>query len=212
MLAALARTPRRRPVSQAIVDALFAHTGVIRAGTMEELIDVGLLLDRQPTARGRRLALVGNAGGPLILAADAAEEAGAVVPVFSDALQGRLRRLAGQAPTVANPVDTRPVGGARQPRQRRAHDRRVGRGRRLRRGVCRVGRAPARRHAGPARGHRGRRAGRRHGDQRPLPPDWTLADVSDPGTGGDGNGARRERTGSAARRRATDRVGVDAVR
>ena len=31
-----------------VVDALFAHTGVIRARTMEELIDVGLLLDRQP--------------------------------------------------------------------------------------------------------------------------------------------------------------------
>ena len=32
-----------------VVDALFAHTGVIRARTLEELIDVGLLLDRQPS-------------------------------------------------------------------------------------------------------------------------------------------------------------------
>ena len=62
------------------VDALFAHTGVIRARTMEELIDVGLLLDRQPAPRGRRLALVGNAGGPLVLGADAADDAGASFP------------------------------------------------------------------------------------------------------------------------------------
>ena len=34
-----------------VVEALFAHTGVIRARTMEELIDVGLLLDRQPAPR-----------------------------------------------------------------------------------------------------------------------------------------------------------------
>jgi acetate---CoA ligase (ADP-forming) len=61
------------------VEALFAHTGVIRARTMEELIDVGLLLDRQAPPAGRRLALVGNAAGPLRLGADAAIEAGAIV-------------------------------------------------------------------------------------------------------------------------------------
>ncbi len=61
------------------IEALFAHTGVIRARTMEELIDVGLLLDRQPPPAGRRLALVGNAAGPLRLGADAAADAGAVV-------------------------------------------------------------------------------------------------------------------------------------
>ena len=69
---------------------------------------LGCLLDRQPSHRGRRVAIVGNAGGPLILAADAAEEAGAVVPVFGAALQGRLTRLAESAPAVANPVDIGP--------------------------------------------------------------------------------------------------------
>ena len=34
----------------------FAHTGVMRARTLEELIDVGLLLDRQPPPAGRRVA------------------------------------------------------------------------------------------------------------------------------------------------------------
>jgi acyl-CoA synthetase (NDP forming)/RimJ/RimL family protein N-acetyltransferase len=66
------------------VEALFAHTGVIRARTMEELVDVGLLLDRQPPPAGRRLALVGNAAGPLRLGADAAADAGAAVPVLVD--------------------------------------------------------------------------------------------------------------------------------
>ena len=35
-----------------VVDALLAHTGVLRAGTLEELIDLGLLLDRQPPPAG----------------------------------------------------------------------------------------------------------------------------------------------------------------
>ena len=73
----------------AVVDALFAHTGVIRARTLEELIDVGLLLDRQPAPAGSRVALIGNAGGPLILGADVAADRGLVVPELSAALQRR---------------------------------------------------------------------------------------------------------------------------
>ena len=72
------------------VAALFAHTGVIRARTLEELIDVGLLLERQPAPGGRRIAVVGNAGGPLILGADAAYDGGLSVPVLSAELQRQL--------------------------------------------------------------------------------------------------------------------------
>ncbi len=75
---------------------------------MEELIDVGLLLDRQPAPCGRRLALVGNAGGPLLLGADAAGEAGADVPVLSAELQRQLADVAPGAVSWANPVDAGP--------------------------------------------------------------------------------------------------------
>jgi acyl-CoA synthetase (NDP forming)/GNAT superfamily N-acetyltransferase len=97
-----------------VVSALFAHTGVIRARTMEEFIDVGLLLDRQPTPRGLRVALVGNAGGPLVLGADAADENGAAVPEFSPSLQDSLTRLLPTAASCANPVD---LGASASPRQ-----------------------------------------------------------------------------------------------
>jgi acetate---CoA ligase (ADP-forming) len=90
------------------VAALFDHTGVIRTRTMEELIDVGLLIDRQPLPRGRRIALVGNAGGPLILGADAADEAGAAVPVLGAELQQQLAELLPTAASWANPIDTGP--------------------------------------------------------------------------------------------------------
>ena len=46
-------------------------------------MDVGLLLDRQPPPAGRRIALIGNVGGPLILGADAADAGGLDVPVLS---------------------------------------------------------------------------------------------------------------------------------
>ena len=74
------------------VDALFAHTGVIRADTLDQLLDVGALLVAQPAPAGRRVALIGNAGGPLILAADAASANGLEVVELSSELRGRLRR------------------------------------------------------------------------------------------------------------------------
>ncbi len=93
---------------QVVVDALFAHTGVIRARTLEELIDVGLLLDRQPPPAGRRVALIGNAGGPLVLGADAADADGLDVPMLSAPLRAELTRLVPAAAATLNPVDLGP--------------------------------------------------------------------------------------------------------
>ena len=49
--------------SEAAVDALFHQAGVIRASSLEELIDVATLLSTQPMPRGRRVAVLTNAGG-----------------------------------------------------------------------------------------------------------------------------------------------------
>ncbi len=87
------------------VDALFAHTGVIRANTLDQLLDVGALLVAQPAPAGRRVALIGNAGGPLILATDAASANGLEVVELSGELRGRLRALVPEAGSVDNPVD-----------------------------------------------------------------------------------------------------------
>ncbi|MBI4485520.1 MAG: GNAT family N-acetyltransferase, partial [Acidobacteria bacterium] len=52
------------------VDALFHQSGVIRAETIDEMFDIAACLEAQPTPRGRRVAIVTNAGGPGILAVD----------------------------------------------------------------------------------------------------------------------------------------------
>jgi acyl-CoA synthetase (NDP forming) len=51
------------------------------------------------------VAIVGNAGGPLILAADAAEASSLSVPELSTELQSRIRRIVPDAAATANPVD-----------------------------------------------------------------------------------------------------------
>jgi acetyl coenzyme A synthetase (ADP forming)-like protein len=89
----------------AVVDALFGQAGVSRVDTLEQLFDVAQALAHQPLPAGPRVAIVGNAGGPGILASDAAESAGLVVPALSPAVQERLRSFLPAAAAVGNPVD-----------------------------------------------------------------------------------------------------------
>ena len=91
--------------SEAAVDALFRQTGVLRAETLEELLDLAALLSRQPLPRGRRVAVLTNAGGLGILCADACEAAGLTLPSLSDQTVTALREFLPAAASDANPVD-----------------------------------------------------------------------------------------------------------
>lgn len=62
--------------SDVAVEGLFRQSGVIRADTIDEMFDIAACLDAQPLPPGRRVAIVTNAGGPGILAADACTSAG----------------------------------------------------------------------------------------------------------------------------------------
>jgi acetyl coenzyme A synthetase (ADP forming)-like protein len=91
--------------SDTAVDALFRDAGVIRTDTVEELFHVGALLSHQPLPRGRRVAILTNAGGPGILAADACESLGLKLATLSDATTAALAALLPPAASVRNPVD-----------------------------------------------------------------------------------------------------------
>lgn len=91
--------------SDAFVDALFRQCGVIRTDTVTELFDVAMLLSRQPLPRGRRIAIVTNAGGPGILAADACQAHGLQTADLSGASKQALRDMLPGAASVNNPVD-----------------------------------------------------------------------------------------------------------
>jgi acetyl coenzyme A synthetase (ADP forming)-like protein len=91
--------------SDAVVDALFRQAGVIRTTTLEELFDVATLLAHQPLPAGGRVAILSNAGGPAILAADACEAQGLVLSSLGDGTVADLRRFLPTAASVGNPVD-----------------------------------------------------------------------------------------------------------
>jgi len=100
------------------VEALFRHAGVIRTDTIEEMFDVTAVLSSQPTPVGRRVAVLTNAGGPAILAADSLEANGLVLPSLSDATVAELRSFLPAAASVANPVDM--IASADGPQYERA--------------------------------------------------------------------------------------------
>jgi acyl-CoA synthetase (NDP forming)/L-amino acid N-acyltransferase YncA len=89
----------------ATVDALFAQAGVVRVETLGEMLDAARLLTDQPLPAGDRLAVVSNAGGLNVLAADAAEGHGLQVPALSAALRERLADAAPGAANHDNPLD-----------------------------------------------------------------------------------------------------------
>jgi acetyl coenzyme A synthetase (ADP forming)-like protein len=91
--------------SDVTVDALFKQSGVIRVDTIGEMFDVASLAVTQPVPSGGNVAIITNAGGAGILAADACEALGLHVPELSDETKKTLRSFLPHEASVENPVD-----------------------------------------------------------------------------------------------------------
>jgi len=91
--------------SDAAVEALFRQAGVLRAQTLEELVDAASLLSSQPLPQGPRVGVLTNAGGLGILCADACESAGLELPELSEETRSALAELVPAEASLANPVD-----------------------------------------------------------------------------------------------------------
>lgn len=87
------------------VDALFEQAGVIRTATLEELMDVAVLLSTQPVPAGPRVGVISNGGGPGILLADACEARGLKLPELAPGTVEALRRVLPKMAGLANPID-----------------------------------------------------------------------------------------------------------
>lgn len=87
------------------VDALFKQSGVVRAETLAEMLDLAALFSAQPLPQGPRVAIVTNAGGPGIMCADACDAVGLEVPETPPEVRERLREFTNPAAGLGNPVD-----------------------------------------------------------------------------------------------------------
>lgn len=87
-------------------DALFRQSGILRVDTMNELFDSAFAFSHQPVPRGKRIAIVTNAGGPGIMATDAAIRNGLSLAKFSAETTAEILRHVPKTANVENPVDT----------------------------------------------------------------------------------------------------------
>ncbi|MGH4032064.1 GNAT family N-acetyltransferase [Actinomycetota bacterium Odt1-20B] len=94
--------------------ALFTQAGVTATRTIGELLDTAALMHTQPLPTGTNVAIVSNAGGAAVLAADACEEAGLVVPPLGSDLVDELLGGLPSGASATNPVDTTPMIGEEQ--------------------------------------------------------------------------------------------------
>lgn len=88
------------------VRALFAQAGVISCKDAEELADTTVLLTRAALPAGNRVAIISNAGGMGVLAADIASDEQLEVVELSPGLQQHIGQLVNQTTGTANPIDT----------------------------------------------------------------------------------------------------------
>lgn len=86
-------------------DAAFRRAGVIRAETSEEMFDWARALAWCPPPHGRAVAVLTNAGGPGVTAADALESNGLRLADLQPTTLAALREILPPAASLHNPVD-----------------------------------------------------------------------------------------------------------
>jgi len=86
-------------------NAAFRRAGVIRAETSEEMFDWARALAWCPPAQGRCMAVLTNAGGPGVTAADSLEANGLPLAELQASTHQALRACLPAAASLVNPVD-----------------------------------------------------------------------------------------------------------
>ncbi len=114
--------------SEAVYDAIFKQSGIIRADTIDELFDyanaftykqessLGKTMRKLPA--GRRVAIITNAGGPGIIATDMTVSSDLELAQFQQETVDELARHLPQTANIHNPVDV--IGDATQERYENA--------------------------------------------------------------------------------------------
>ncbi len=102
----------------AVFDAAFRRAGIERVFEVGQVFACAELLARHPRSAGPRLAIITNAGGPGVMAADALLDRGGTLTELSEATMERLNGCLPQHWSGGNPVDI--LGDATQERYEEA--------------------------------------------------------------------------------------------
>ena len=90
---------------EAAYECVFERAGIIRCGSIKSQFDIAQAVAHQPLPRGPSIAVVTNAGGPGIMAADAVERQGLTFAKLADETFKKLAAALPPAANVQNPID-----------------------------------------------------------------------------------------------------------
>jgi acetyltransferase len=106
--------------SDEVLDAAFRRTGVLRVNSIADIFYMSEVLSKQPRPKGPNLALLTNAGGPGVLAADGLIAAGGKLAKLSPQSIEELNKICPPHWSKGNPIDI--IGDASPERYKSALD------------------------------------------------------------------------------------------
>ena len=98
---------------------------MLRAPTVQDMCFWAAAFERCPLPDGNGVAIITNAGGPAIMAADACSRSGLELPELSSRTRDRLAEFLPPAAALGNPVDMIASSGPREYRRARTCSERV---------------------------------------------------------------------------------------
>jgi acetyl coenzyme A synthetase (ADP forming)-like protein len=100
--------------SAEVCDGVFEQSGIIRCASIEEMFNTAQFLAYQPLPKSERIAVITNAGGPGVMATDAAVSRNLELPGFAEDTQAKLKKALPATASYRNPIDV--IGDARADR------------------------------------------------------------------------------------------------
>jgi len=91
--------------SDSAYDAIFRQSGILRVEGIDELFNQAIAFSQQPIPKGNRIAIITNAGGPGIMATDAAVRHDLKIASFTEETKQKLKENLPPTASVNNPVD-----------------------------------------------------------------------------------------------------------
>ncbi len=104
--------------SEAVYDAIFNQSGIIRVETVNDLFDLAVAFSTRKIPSGNHVAIITNAGGPGIIATDMTEISGLKLARFNPETTRKLHEFLPPTANFKNPVDV--IGDASRDRYERS--------------------------------------------------------------------------------------------
>ena len=91
--------------SDTAFDAAFEKAGILRANTAEQMFDWAIALENCPLPHGKNIAILTNAGGPGVIAADSLEQNELSLAQLNESTLKELSAILPPSAAIHNPVD-----------------------------------------------------------------------------------------------------------